>query len=288
MEPDRCPMKLSLSFTLALFTLFLPSLTSAQNSARIECPRNDGYVYLYSSVVSLDVRATLQCGEIVQVIGRDETYLAVRTAKGESGFVPMASAAILKDRAASAAPAQTAPARERIAYDSAPAPAPTPTKTPLAGFVLSNKTPIRLKLLKTLSSATARVNDPVELEVLDPVLVDSVTVISKGSKVTAVVAVSESKRRFGHNGRIAFNVTSVQLANNQQAPVRCYQEASGAPSTSSDSVVALSSGKDASLLADTTYTALVDGDLPLDRVSFTASPSDSPSPSATTIPPSSH
>jgi hypothetical protein len=284
-------MKLSLRFTLALFTLFaffLPSFASAQNTARIECPRNDGYVYLYSSVVSLDVRGTLQCGEIVQVIGRDETYLAVRTAKGESGFVPMASAAILKNHAASVAPAQTAPARERIAYDSAAAPVPAPTKTPLSGFVLSNKTPIRLKLLKTLSSATARVNDPVELEVLDPVVVDSVTVISKGSKVTAVVAVSESKRRFGHNGRIAFNVTSVQLANNQQAPVRCYQEASGAPSTSSDSVVAFSSGKDASLLADTTYTALVDGDLPLDRVSFTASPSDSPSPSATTIPPSSH
>ena len=278
-------MKLSLRFTHALFTLFLPSLASAQNTARIECPRNDGYVYLYSSVISLDVRATLQCGEIVQVIGRDETYLAVRTAKGESGFVPMASAAILKDRAAAAA--QTAPARERIAYDSAPAPAPAPTKTPLSGFVLANKTPIRLKLLKTLSSATARVNDVVELEVLDPVLVDGVTVISKGSKVTAVVAVSESKRRFGHNGRIAFNLTSVQLANNQQAPVRCYQEASGAPSTASDSVVALSSGKDASLLADTTYTALVDGDLPLNRVSFTASPAASPSPSAAPIPPSS-
>ena len=286
MEPGRCPMKLSLRFTLALFALFLPSLASAQNTARIECPRNDGYVYLYSSVISLDVRATLQCGEIVQVIGRDETYLAVRTAKGESGFVPMASAAILKDRAAAAA--QTAPARERIAYDSAPAPAPAPTKTPLSGFVLSNKTPIRLKLLKTLSSATARVTDPVELEVLDPVLVDGVTVISKGSKVTAVVAVSESKRRFGHNGRIAFNLTSVQLANNQQAPVRCYQEASGAPSTASDSVVALSSGKDASLLADTTYTALVDGDLPLNRVSFTASPAASPSPSVAPLPPSSH
>src|SRR5262249_44719149 len=191
-----------------------------------------------------DVRATLQCGEIVQVIGRDDAYLAVRTAKGESGFVPMASATILKNRAASAAAAQPAPARERIAYDSASVAAPAPANTSLSGFVLANKTPIRLKLLKTLSSATARVNDPVELEVLDTVLVDGVIVIAKGSKVSAVVAVSESKRRFGHNGRVAFNVTSIQLANNQQAPVRCYQESSGAPSTSSDSVVALSSGKD--------------------------------------------
>src|SRR5215468_2786160 len=103
METGRCFMKLSLRFTLVLFALFLPSLASAQHTARIECARNDGYVYLYSSVITLDVRGTLQCGEIVQVIGRDETYLAVRTAKGESGFVPMASAAILKDRAAAAA-----------------------------------------------------------------------------------------------------------------------------------------------------------------------------------------
>ena len=110
--------------------------------------------------------------------------------------------------------------------------------------------------------------------------VDGVAVISKGSKATAVVAVSEPRRRFGHNGRVAFNVTSVELANNQQAPVRCYQEASGAPSTSSDSVVALSSGKDASLLADTSYTALIDGDLPLNRDSFSANPSTSPSAAA--------
>jgi hypothetical protein len=281
-------MKPFLRFSLAFFALFLPALASAQNTARIECARNDGYVYLYSSVITLDVRATLQCGEIVQVIGRDDAYFSVRTAKGESGFVPMASATLLKDRAGSAASAQPAAARERIAYDSAPAAAPAPVKTLLSGFFLSNNTPIRLKLLKTLSSATARVNDPVELEALDPVLVDGVTVIRKGAKVTAVVAVSEAKRRFGHNGRIAFNATSVQLANDEQVPVRCYQEASGAPSTSADSVVALSSGKDASLPADTTYTALVDGDLRLNRESFSASSSASPaaSPSAAAARPS--
>ncbi len=283
-------MKPSFRIALAFFALFLPSLVSAQNTARIECARNDGYVYLYSSVVSLDIRTTLQCGEIVQIAGRDGSYLAVRTTKGEVGFVPAASATILKDRAASTAPSQPAPARERIAYDSAPASAPSPLKTSPSGFFLANNTPIRLKLLKSLSSATAHVNDPVQLEVLDSVLVDGVTVIPKGSKATAVVAVSESKRRFGHSGRIAFRVISVQLADNQQAPVRCYQEASGAPSTSSDSVVALSSGKDASLLADSNFTALVDGDFRLDRDSFASSPSASPaaSPSVAATPPPSH
>jgi len=281
---------MKLRFALAFFAFFLPSLASAQHTARIECARNDGYVYLYSSILTLDVRSTLQCGEIVQVTGRDGEYLVVRTAKGQTGLVPMASATLLNDRAASAAVAQPAPARERMAYDSAPSPAPVPVKTSLSGFFLPNNTPIRLKLLKTLSSATARPNDPVALEVLDPVLVDGVTVIPKGSKVSAVVAVSEPKRRFGHSGRIALKVASVQLANNEQAPVRCYQEASGAPSVSSDSVVALSSGKDASLPADTTFTALVDGDLRLNRESFPANPSASPapSPSAASTPPPTH
>lgn len=270
-------MKASFRLTFVFLALFLPSNASAQNTARIECARNDGYVYLYSSVITLDVRATLQCGEIVQVTGHDGTYLAVRTGKGESGFVPIASATLLKDRTASPAQGQpAAPSRERIAYDSAPSHAPAPVKTPPSGFFLSNNTPVHLKLLKTLSSATARVNEPVALEVLDPVLVDGITVIPKGSKVNATVAVSEPKRRFGHSGRIAFRVTSIQLADNKEVPVRCYQEASGAPSTSSDSVVALSSGKDAALLADTTYIALVDGDFRLNRESFTANPSASP------------
>jgi hypothetical protein len=279
---------MKLCFTIAFFALFLPSLASAQHTARIECARNDGYVYLYSSLLTLDVRATLQCGEIVQVAGRDGEYLSVRTAKGQIGFVPMTSATLLNDRTAAAA--QPAPARERMAYDSTPTPAPAPVKTSPSGFFLANNTPIRLKLLNTLSSAAARPNDPVALEVADAVLVDGVTVIPKGSKVTAVVAVSEPKRRFGHNGRIAFKITSVQLANSEQAPVRCYQEASGAPSVSSDSVVALSSGKDASLPADSTYTALVDGDLRLNRESFTAAPSASaaPSPSTAATPPPSH
>jgi len=271
-------MKPFLRFTLLLLAPILPSLASAQHSARIECARNDGYVYLYSSVLTLDVRGTLQCGEIVQVIGRDEAYLAVRNAKGQSGFVPIANATLLNDRAASAAAAQPAPARERMAYDSAPTPAPAPAKTTVAGFSLANNTPIRLKLLKTVSSATGRVNDPVELVVVDPVIVDGITAIAQGAKATAVVAVSEPKRRFGHSGRIAFRVTSIQLANGEQVPVRCYQETSGGPSTSSDSVVALSSGKEASLPAETTYTALVDGDLRLNRESFAVSPGVSPAP----------
>ena len=84
-------MKSLLAFLAASLLLLFPALARAQNTGRIECARGDGYIYLYSSMTTLDVRTTLQCGEIVQITGRYETYCAVRTAKGEVGYVPLAS-----------------------------------------------------------------------------------------------------------------------------------------------------------------------------------------------------
>jgi hypothetical protein len=265
-------MKSFAPFVVCVAALITPALASAQNTARIECARNDGYVYLYSSTITLDIRSTLQCGEIVQLTGREASYFAVRSAKGDAGFVPMANITILKDRPGPTPAAEaTTPNRERIAYDHKAAPAPQPVETVAStGFFLPNNTPIRLKLVKPLSSATSHVGDEVDLEVLDPVVVEGVTVIAKGAKVAAAVAVAEPTRRFGHSGRIAFKVTSIQMANNDQAPVRCYQEASGAPTTSSDSVVPLNSGKDATLPAETIFTGQVDGDLRLQRESFSS------------------
>ena len=69
-----------------LFFLIIHSVGRAQNTGRIECARDDGYVYLYSSMVTLDVRATLQCGEVVQITGRYEGYFGVRNAKGDTGW----------------------------------------------------------------------------------------------------------------------------------------------------------------------------------------------------------
>jgi hypothetical protein len=43
--------------------LFFPLPGLAQNSGRIECARNDGYVYLYSSITTMDVRATLHAAK---------------------------------------------------------------------------------------------------------------------------------------------------------------------------------------------------------------------------------
>jgi hypothetical protein len=281
-------MKLFALSYAVVFCLCFPSLGRAQNTGRIECARDDGYVYLYSSMTTLDVRATLQCGVVVQITGRYDTYLSVRTAKGDAGFLPLASVVVLKDQAGTGLPVSAIelPARERIHYDERPHETPASTTVPV--FALLTNTPVRVKLIKTISSATARVGDPIEFEVVADILVEGVAVLTKGSKVSGVIAEAEPKKRFGRGGRLAFSITSVRLVDGEQVHVRCHQEASGSSNTSSDAVLPLASGKDVAILQDTEFTALVDGAVTLKREAFAiskdASSSSSEPPAQTPVP----
>lgn len=270
-------MKLFALCSALVFCLFFPSLSRAQNTGRIECARNDGYVYLYSSLTTLDVRATLPCGAVVQITTRYDMYFGVRTAKGEIGFVPQANVVVLRDQPGAVLPAPSSepPARERIHYDEPPREAPVPAPA-VASFTLLNNTPVRVRLVKTISSANARVGDAVEFEVLDDIFVQGVLVLTKGSKASGVIAEAEPKKRFGRAGRLAFSITSVRLADGEQAHLRCYQAASGSSNTSSGAVLPLSSGKDVAILQDVEFTALVDGEVPLKREAF-ATPKDASS-----------
>ena len=271
-------MKLFALCSVVAFCLFFPSLSSAQNTGRIECARNDGYVYLYSSLTTLDVRATLPCGAIVQITTRYDMYFGVRTAKGEIGFVPQANVVVLKDQPGAALPAPSSepPARERIHYDEPPREAPVPAPATIAAFTLLNNTPVRVRLVKTISSADARAGDAVELEVLDDISVQGVAVLPKGSKASGVIAIAEPKKRFGRSGRLAFSITSVRLADGEQARLRGYHEESGSSNTSSSAVNPLASGKDVAILKDAEFPALVDGDVPLKREAFASAKDDSP------------
>src|SRR5207245_11792844 len=105
-------------YVAAFFCLVLPGIAQAQSVGQVECPRGDGYMYLYSSMTTLDVRTTLQCGEQVQITGRYDVYFGVRTAKGDVGYVPVDSLLLLKDKpGATPQPAPPQPPRERILYD---------------------------------------------------------------------------------------------------------------------------------------------------------------------------
>ena len=261
-------MRLNVKYIALVVGLFLPAIAKAQNSGQVECPRNDGYVYLYSSMTTLDVRTTLQCGEQVEITGRFDTYFGVRTKKGETGFVPLNFIVVLKDKPGPKAsqPVPVGPARERIAYDDPnahPEPAPK-AKNSAAGFTLLNGTPIRLKLNKSISSASAHVSDPVELEVVEEIAVDGIPVIPKGAQAIGVVTDAEPKKRMGRGGKLGISITSVRLGNNEKASVRSYQEGTGSNTAASP----LASGKDVVFTQGAEFTAFVDGDVHLKRETF--------------------
>jgi hypothetical protein len=263
-------MKLSVKYLVSVFALVMPAMARAQSVGQVECPRSGGYVYLYSSMTTMDVRATLQCGEQVQITGRYDTYFGIRTAKGEVGYVPLDSILLFKDKpgANQPKPVPQKPARELTPYDEHPAPPPTPMKAVPKGFdlTLANGTPVHLKLGKTISAASAHVGDVVELHVAEEVVEDGLTVIPIGAIATGIVTEVEPRKRLGHGGKLALSIHFVRLSDNEKAPVRSFQE----NTTSTGAALPLVRGKDVVFTEGTEFTAYVDGDVHLKKEAFLA------------------
>jgi hypothetical protein len=270
-------MRSNAKYIAVVFCLLLPALARAQNTGRVECPRQDNYIYLYSSMTTMEVRTTLQCGEQVQITGRYDSYFAVQTAKGDTGFVPLSSLVLLKDKPGPKAPQPKAdpPARPRTAYDE-PAPrvevAPKPVPSP-SELLLLNGTPIHLKLGKSISSATAHVGEVVELTVTEEVVVDGLSLIPSGATAVGIVSEAEPKKHMGHSGKLGLSINFVKLSDNEKAAVRSYQEAMG-PDSSTGTVNPLASGKDVVFAQGMEFTAYVDGDIHLKREKFQAARDD--------------
>ncbi len=263
----------SAKYIAAFLCLALPGIARAQSVGQVECPRAGDYVYLYSSMTTLDVRTTLQCGERVQITGRYDRYLGVRTAKGETGYVPVESLLLLKDQPGTKALELKAvqPARERTPYDARVKPGESAVSAPSSPseFALRNGTAIHLKLGKTISSATAHVGDVVDLRVAEEVIVDGLAVIPQGAAATGLVKEVEPRRRLGHGGKLAFSIDSVRLKDNEKAAVRSFQESTGA-NNAAGTILPLASGKDVVFAQGTEFTAYVDGEMKLKKEAFEA------------------
>jgi hypothetical protein len=276
-------MKSSAKYIAALFCLVLPGIVHGQSAGIVECPRSGDYVYLYSSMTTLDVRITLQCGEQVQITGRYDRYFGVRTAKGEIGYVPVESLLLLKDQPGARAPQSRTVqlARERTPYDAPAIHAEIASRAPpsASDFTLRNGTPIHLKLGKTISSATAHVGDVVDLKVVEEVTVDGLLVIPEGAAAIGLVTDAEPKKRMGHGGKLALSINFVRLKDNEKAAVRSFQESIGS-NHSTGAVLLLASGKDVVFTQGTELTAYVDGDMQLKKQAFQAARDTSSTPPA--------
>lgn len=167
----------------------------------------------------------------------------------------------------------------------APPPAPESSDVkPALEFGLSEDTPIRLRLGRTISSSTEKLNDKVDFDVLEAVKVGDVVVIPQGAKAIATVTEAKPKGRMGKAGKLNVNIDYVQDAIGEKIPLRSVQGGKGGSHTGAmtGAIVATSivffpaapfflfmHGKDITIPKGTEVTAYVAADTSLERAKFT-------------------
>ncbi|HEY3102135.1 MAG TPA: PEGA domain-containing protein [Pyrinomonadaceae bacterium] len=161
--------------------------------------------------------------------------------------------------------------------------APPPPKNALE-FGLSEDTPVRIKLTRTISSKDAKVDDKVDFEVLEDIKVKDVVVIRQGAMAIATVTKAQPKRRLGRSGKLDMNIDYVQLVDGEKVPLRAVKGGSGGNHTTAmtSAIVATSilffpaaplflfmKGKNITIPQGTEVTAYIAADTPLDPAKFT-------------------
>lgn len=152
------------------------------------------------------------------------------------------------------------------------------------GFVLDDGTPIKLRLIRELSSANAKPGNTIDFEVLEEVKVGDVIVIPKGSSASGTVTAAQGARRMGRAGKLEIEIDYVRLADGEKATLRAREEANGeshvGDMVTSMVVITLLSGGIGAPLAlfqegensmiprDTQITAYVNGTMQLESAKF--------------------
>ena len=165
--------------------------------------------------------------------------------------------------AAQSAPAAASPATVSVRY--------APDGKP----ILEDSTPIRMRTRRNLSSADCKVGDQVDFEVLDPVVLDGLTVIPQGGIAMGKVTEAEHKKSLGRAGKLNIVIESVKMTNGDKAALRAEKDARGGGhiGAMTGAIVATSivffpaaplflfiHGKDITIPSGTEITAYVNGD----------------------------
>ena len=263
-------MKRSAQMFTFVFCLLLPLSCKAQKLGQIECSRQEGYVYLYSSMATMEISTTLKCGQRVTVLDRSDNVLHVRTDTGEEGFVPLSNVGFFKPGTAPKSSAAVATKRELTHYDKAARLAAASNASPSEQeIILPNQTAVHLKLGRALSSEAAKVGEEVNFEVAEPVIIKGRTVVEKGAPAAGAVTEAEPKGRMGKAGKINVSVYSVQLADGEKLPLRSFGISTNSEQKSGISLPKLH-GKETTLAQGVEMTAYVDGDQHLSAAKFAA------------------
>jgi hypothetical protein len=151
-------------------------------------------------------------------------------------------------------------------------------------LTLQDGTPVRLRLNRTVSSASAHVGETVDFEVTDPVINQNYVVIPKGAVVLGRVTKVETKRRFGRAGALELSIDSVRLPDGGTILLRATPEkgegemrgARKAATIAASPVLVWVKGKNVSFEKGTETTAYVSGDARLDESQPRTSPALAP------------
>jgi PEGA domain len=171
---------------------------------------------------------------------------------------------------ASAAPTTT------VAASATVTPAAPPAKhAPDGKPILEDGTPIRLRLTRALSSADCKTGDRIDFEVMDPILLDGITVVPQGGIAWGTVTDAERKKTMGRAGKLDIALVAVKLANSEKANLRAVKETKGGGHTGAMTGAMVATaivlwpaaplflfmhGKDVKIPQGTEITAYVDGD----------------------------
>jgi hypothetical protein len=152
----------------------------------------------------------------------------------------------------------------------------TPLSNPLAGFILTDNTPVKLKFKETITSKTTQENQPIEFEVADDVVVQGVTVIARGTSAKGIISEVKKARMLGRKGKISIVLKEVPLVSGERVSLRSNQTQGGGLSAGTIALSAIITpfflfmgGKEAKYPAGTEFSAFVDGDYSLNRSKFT-------------------
>jgi hypothetical protein len=248
-------------FPLVLLAVSAP-VCNAQQVAQVQCAHGSAYVYLYSSITTLEIGETLKCGEQLKIIGRYDNFLEVRTENGSAGFVSTSDIKIMRSASGSGATATRGKGKASAKDASAKAEIPRPP-APTPEIVLPNQTPVHFKLEKPISSATAHVGDELNFEVTQDVVIRGVTVIHQGAAAFGTVTEAEPKRRMGRGGKLSVTVAYVRVGKTEKVPLHASSQEDKASDQKVGKVVPFMKGKDATLTEEADITGYVSGDIRL-------------------------
>ena len=147
-------------------------------------------------------------------------------------------------------------------------------------FVLTDGTPLRVRLNRSVSSADAKVGEPVDFDVVEDILVNGAVVIQRGSKVLATVTDAQPKGLMGKAGKLNVSLDHARSVLGEKIALRAVKENerggdSGNIATVATSIVTaplllFMKGKDVTIPKGTEVTAYVHGDIRLDEARIRA------------------